>query len=62
MTYETFSTIHEVIKTKGIHLSAILDQENKAPKIHREHYRLGCMCAIVHVLKSLNLHDEFSLI
>ena len=38
MTYETFSTIHEVIKTKGIHLSAILDQENKAPKIHRKHY------------------------
>ena len=40
MTCETFLTIHEVIKTKGIYLSALLDQENKAPKIDRKPYLL----------------------
>ena len=40
MTCETFSTIHEVIKTKGIHLSVLSDQENEAPIIHRKPYLL----------------------
>ena len=40
MTCEIFLAILEVVKTKAIHLSALLDQQNKAPKIHRKPYLL----------------------